>query len=199
MVAQDVDSEPSTSQGHKIKLSFQYGLFNAHNRVYENIQPGKSIGGDISYFVTNRFFITAHINYGSNYYYEDSYSNDPDLWHFDNRTNAVVVHNNIGLMVGYQQPITRWLNVSAQAGIGQFIEIRKDFPFVLVFPGSGSAPRYYVSTEHFDFSIPLKLNISFPVKNQYIEPSISFGCYVVPDYLPFFSGLYIAPQLSFVF
>ena len=52
-----------TAQERKIKLSVQSGWFRANNE-YKNMHTRWNCGGDASYFISNRFFITAHFNYG---------------------------------------------------------------------------------------------------------------------------------------
>jgi hypothetical protein len=193
MVAQNIVNEKASLQEHKIKLSFQYGRFNGGNE-YKNIQTGNSFGGDASYFVTDRFFITAHFNWGESDYYESYYSNSPESWHLGGGANAMLTINNIGLMAGYQLPVTCWINLSVQAGFSQWIEVRH-------FPMKSEEVIPYLSDlelTRFSAAFPVKFSIGFPLLKHF-EAGLSAGFYIAPDYTPAIAGIYFGPQLSYVF
>jgi hypothetical protein len=68
----------SYSQERKIKISVQHGYFNGGD-YFNNVIGGTNTGMDISYFLSERFFLTTHFNHGENGYYENSWvTNYPD-------------------------------------------------------------------------------------------------------------------------
>ena len=186
------------TQERQIKLSVQTGWFKANNQ-YKNMKTGWNCGGDASYFISKRFFIAAHFNYGTGRYYEDRYTKFPDDAGFPRGVlNADLININIGLMAGYQLPITKWLNVSAQFGIAQYVEVT-DFLIRVVRPDvldgwtHQNAHRAWVSA-----SFPVKFTVGFmPLK--FLEIGIAGGFYLGPDYSPAIVGLYLGPQLSVIF
>ena len=192
----------SYSQEQRIKASLQYGFFKAGD--YKKIQPGHSFGFDLSYFLSEHFFLTAHFNYGINYYYEDVLTKFPDSHSFPDKgnTNAQVILNNIGLLAGYHLPINQWFNITGQMGVSQFIEIKQDFSLRIYAPEQiqGYDMGWGFSKNHFCIAFPVKFNVSFtPFKQRKnIELGYSLGFYIEPDF-GFFTGLYHGPQLSLSF
>ncbi|MDR2927043.1 MAG: outer membrane beta-barrel protein [Cytophagaceae bacterium] len=196
--AQDAVNESTVSQEHKIKLSFQYGRFKANNSQFKRIQPGNSYGGDLSAFITSRFFVTAHFNCGINYYYEDELSNDPGHINYPNNgnTNATITMWNMGLTAGYQLPVTRWMNLSAQIGAAQILDLRSfpmSQPKEVIIKNLGSLTYTWYS-----LSFPIKFSIDFPVL-KHLEVGFSYGFSYCPDYVWGVAGMYFGPHLSYVF
>lgn len=193
------------SQERTIKISVHSGFFQAGD--YQNIQPGNNYGIDVSYYLSNRFFLTAHFNYGSNKYYEDSgltTKSDQSL-EYQDATNATKVMNNVGLLAGYYLPVTQWGNLTGQIGFAQIIEIAKAFPVKTYQPDPNIDDRVWHDFTFFSATFPVKfsagitpfkqLNIGF-AKN--IEIGYAFGFYMSPD-LGLFTGIYHGPQLSISF
>ena len=197
----------SYSQERTIKISSQYGFFRAGD--YKRIQPGESYGIDMSYFLSSRFFLTAHFNHGMNYFYDDVHTKYPDiaLYPDDGNTNAKLIVNNIGILAGYYSPATTWANITGQIGISQIIETAKAFPSRVYDPDShlGYNDRNDLDATCFSMAFPVKfsagitpfkqLNIGF-AKN--IEIGYALGFYMSPDF-GFFTGVYHGPQLSVSF
>ena len=106
--------------------------------TYKNIQLGRNLGMDVRFFLTERFFLTAHLNHGENSYFEDSWrTNAPTpaeggtWWIGENGPfNAILRINHVGLLAGYYLPVTQWMNLRGQAGISQVIEVRGCLNFV---------------------------------------------------------------------
>ncbi|MDR0506890.1 MAG: porin family protein [Dysgonamonadaceae bacterium] len=194
------------SQERKIKINFQYGSFKAGD--YENIRPGKSYGVDISYFLSSHFFMTAHFNYGSNDYYENSWlTNIPDeCIILPYRTNATLILNNVGLLGGYYLPINKWINITGQLGFSQIIKIKKAFPVKVYRPEDSEIDgRVWYDSVLFNGAFPVKFNVGItPFKElnigfaKNIEIGYSFGFYMLPDW-GFYTGAYHGPQFSIMF
>jgi hypothetical protein len=190
----------SYSQERKIKISVQSGYFNA-GEEYPEIKPGWNAGIDASYFLSNHLFLTAHFNYGKNKYYNKELSVYSTLNpHSSDGTNSNVIINNVGLLIGYNFPVTTWMNVSGQVGISQWIEVIDDYilldhDYLPDIPQGGiiQVDKGYISA-----AFPVKFSIGFtPLK--YLEIGLSGGFYVEPDYDPSFVGFYLGPQLSVLF
>jgi hypothetical protein len=184
----------------KVKIGVQYAYFNGGK--YTNLKPGKSVGMDVSYFFDDRFFLTAHLNCGTNRYFEDkltTYTSTGTLIGGSpvNDTNATLIMNNVGLLGGIYLPIFEWLNVSAQIGFSQFIEIKSKFPIKT--SESEAYNMRHVDDVFFGAAFPVKLSIGFnPSKS--IEIALAGGFYVEPDYFPTpYVGVYCGPQISVIF
>jgi hypothetical protein len=199
----------SYSQRKTFKVGIQHGYFNAGS-AFQNVVPQKNTGIDISYFLSNCFFLTGHFNYGTSDYYETSltkYPNDRLFWEQsgDVFTNSRLIMNNIGLLAGYYLPVTEWANLTGQVGYSQFIRITKQFPLRIIWDED---MPYTMS--HADFAVvsaafPVKFNIGVtPFKRlniglaKNIEIGYALGFYMEPDY-GVFTGVYHGPQLSISF
>ena len=102
-------------------------------------------------------------------------------------------------MGGYCLPITKWLNVSAQLGFAQYVEV-SDFPVRVVRPDLPDGYSYgeNITRTRVSASFPVKFSIGFqPLK--FLEIGIAAGFYYEPDYSPAIVGLYWGPQLSVMF
>lgn len=188
------------SQERKAKFTAFGGPF--HAGKYTNRQHGNAGGFDLSYYINNRFFLTAHFSYGANRFFEDFYSNAPDE-RMDpvKETNAKVVLNNIGLLAGYRYPITEWMSISGQLGISQFIEAKKYIPVLIQKPEPDDHRDYLrrFDKDWFSIAFPLKISIDF-VPCKFLEVGLVAGCYIAPDYRDhMIVGKYIGPQIGFVF
>jgi hypothetical protein len=190
----------SHSQERKIKLSIQEGYFNAGSN-YSHIKPGWNVGGDVSYFLSKHFFLTAHFNYGVNSYYENNLSLYNDLNpHSSDGTNANVIINNIGLLAGYNFPVTSWMNLSGQIGFSQWIEVIDDF-LLIDHDHLADIPRdgvIQVDKGQISAAFPVKLSVGF-TPWKHIEIGLAGGFYIEPDYKPLWVGFYFGPQLSVCF
>jgi len=193
------------AQERRTQISVNSGLFRAGNQSeYKNIQTWYNFGIDVSHFLTERFFLTAHWNFGKNHYYEGysrtNISNDHPRYsfRFPGPTNSIVKMNNVGLLAGYFHPVSEWMNWRAQIGISQFIETRR-FPFRKYPPysGSGFNDITRVDATIFSMAFPVKFDVGLtPFKRmRNVELGLTFGFYMMPEW-GFFTGTYLAPQLA---
>ncbi|MDR1763192.1 MAG: hypothetical protein LBR64_04460 [Dysgonamonadaceae bacterium] len=199
------------SQKNEFKISVQHGYFNA-GKAFDRVVPGKNTGLDISYFLTNHFFLTGHFNFGKSDYYETSMTKFPDdrlyrrkgsdLW-----TNTELIINNIGLMAGYFQPIGKFVNLSGQIGFSQFICTSSQFPLRIVWADDEDLSYRMSNADNTRYSaaFPVKFSLGVtPFKRMNIgiarnlEIAYVLGFYMEPDYT-FFTGIYHGPQLSISF
>ena len=160
------------------------------------MHAGANFGGDAGYFITKRFFLTAHFNYGTGKYYEDRRTDFPnDRLYPETNTNADLTNITMGLMAGYCYPVTAWLNVSAQAGFAQYIE-HTHFRVNVIYPEvnhPASMADTFVSA-----SFPVKFSIGF-IPWKHLEIGVAGGFYIEPDFASRITGRYIGPQVGVVF
>ncbi|MCL1938516.1 MAG: outer membrane beta-barrel protein [Candidatus Azobacteroides sp.] len=182
----------------QIRVSVHYAYSRGGVKDYTNMKPGKSIGVDASYFITENVLITAHFNYLSNRYLEDKLTTAVAA-NLDD-TNASLVINTMGLLVGYNFQPSEWMNITAEAGFAQFIRVKSKFPI-----RSSDSPIYYdtdlrrVDDTFFSAAFPLKLSIGFRV-GEYLELGFTTGLYIDPEFFPSpFVGLYYGPRVSVIF
>ena len=202
-----------SQEQRRVQISMHSGRFMAgSSEIYKNIQPGSNIGMDVRFFLTERFFLTAHFNYGSNLYFENSWlTNAPNsgtgsLPNSDVPFNATLRMNNVGLLAGYFLPITPWLNARGQIGISQIIEVKDDFPIEMYHPHLERYALTWRDNAFFSAAFPVKFDIGFtPFKRltdiallRNIELGVTAGFYIAPDW-GFFMGRYIAPQIAVSF
>jgi hypothetical protein len=203
-----------SQEQRRVQISVHSGRFMAGSEeIYKNIQSGQNFGIDVRFFLTERFFLTAHLNHGRNDYFEDSYlTNAPNdgTWWIDGRGpfNATLKMNNVGLLAGYYLPVTQWLNMRGQIGISQLIEVSADFPVKMYHPHLGEDVLTHRDSVIFTAAFPVKFDIGFtPFKQlrniesgfvQNIELGFTAGFYIAPDWA-FFHGIYFGPQLSVSF
>ncbi|GHS96014.1 hypothetical protein FACS189421_00360 [Bacteroidia bacterium] len=211
----------SYSQERKIKISLQAGHFDIGNH-FQNVVTDWNAGMDVSYFLSERFFLTAHFNSGQNrYYYDLAPLEIPPFvskWEYTDGTNARMIMNNVGLLAGYCLPITHAVNLTGQIGFSQFIAITKNSPTIVYMPDESYADLYstedqlkrslYFSGRDFAFfsaSFPVKFSVGVaPFRKlnigvaKNIEIGYAVGFYIEPDF-GFFIGVYYGPQLSVSF
>ena len=206
-----------SQEQRRVQISMHSGRFMAgSSEIYTDIQRNyrMNFGMDVRFFLTERFFLAAHFNHGSNLYLEDSWlTNAPgyglnrpessDVW-----GNATVKKNYVGLLAGYFLPVTQWLNVRGQIGIAQIIETKRGIPLILYRPDREN--QIYVGDHRdsvtFSAGFPVKFDIGFtPFKRltdiallRNIELGVTAGFNISPDW-GFFMGRYIAPQIAVSF
>jgi hypothetical protein len=212
----------SHSQDRKIKISLQGGYFNIGN-YFHNVVPEHNAGMDVSYFLSERFFLTAHFNYGRSRYYDNSATTKIpsylSTWEYLDGTNAEMILNNVGLLAGYCLPVNQYINFTGQIGFSQFIKIAKDIPTVVYSPDEYYEDGTYSFEEQYKRSLAFSgrdfafFSAAFPVKfsmgitpfkqlnigfAKNIEFGYAAGFYIEPDFA-FFIGVYHGPQLSVSF
>ncbi|MDR2409222.1 MAG: hypothetical protein LBE13_14060 [Bacteroidales bacterium] len=212
----------SHSQDQKIKISLHGGYFNIGN-YFHNVVPDRNVGMDVSYFLSDRFFLTAHFNYGKSRYYDNSAATEipsyVSTWEYLDGTNAEMILNNVGLLAGYCLPVNQYINFAGQIGFSQFIKIAKGIPTVVYSPDKYYEDGTYSFEEQYKRSLAFSsrdqafFSAAFPVKfsigitpfkqlnigfAKNIEFGYAAGFYIEPDFA-FFTGVYHGPQLSVSF
>jgi hypothetical protein len=170
------------------------------------MEPGYNTGLDVSYFLSKRFLLTAHWNYGSNAYYEKNHPKYHDVYPDDGTSNARLRITNFGLLAGYCLPIGEWTNITGQIGFSQYTSAITGFSLPVSYPDLGQSDVattvdyvFYSAAFPVKFSAgiaPFKhLNVGFA---RNIEIGYALGWYMEPDF-GFFTGVYHGPQVSISF
>lgn len=203
------------SQDQKIKVGLQYGFLNGGNMNTENYpdyttkvnsQWGWRASADISYFITNRFFVTANISEGAFNYTSDRKYKDEIRW---GNEYGVMNMISIGLLAGYKLPLSSWSSISAEIGFAQFNFLNEYYANECI-PNEDKLIGYEVLSDGgygtvFSASIPVKFTIGFtPFKKldvgyaKNIEIGYACGLDIEPDF-GFFTFFYHGPRLSISF
>jgi len=190
----------SYSQEQRTQISVNSGIFIADN--YERIQLGHNFGINVSYFLTERFLLTAHWNYGQNRYYDWGNNISGQIVCHPCRLNATVQMNNVGLLVGYFHSVNQWLNWKAQIGVSQLINVHRRYPLRVYQPdpNNPNAIIHYVDNVMYSMAFPVKFDVGFtPFKRmRNIELGLTFGFYRNTNYGRNV-GVYLAPQFAVSF
>jgi hypothetical protein len=180
-----------------IRISTHYAYSKGGIKEYTNMKPGKSVGIDASYFITDDILITAHFNYLSNRYLEDQLTTSIGA-NLDD-TNSTLVLNCIGLLAGYNFQPNEWMNLTAEIGFAQFIRVKSKFPIRTSDSPIYSTDVRRVDDVFFSAAFPLKLSIGFRV-SDYVELGFTTGFYIVPEFFSSaYGGLYYGPRVSVIF
>jgi hypothetical protein len=207
----------SYSQQNKFKISLQGGFMDGgsiYNNQLNNARIsgklGWNAGADISYFLTKRFFISAHFNSGQFSYLTHPWDRLSETYYrMDEETHGEMKINTIGLLAGYCLPMSQSVLLTGQIGFSQFIQI-DNYPVITYFPDQERESGFREETWNTDFgffsaAFPVKFGIGFsPFKKinigffRNVEIGYVFGFYIEPDF-GVFTGIYHGPQLSVSF
>jgi hypothetical protein len=209
-------SAGSYSQDQRIKFSLQSGFMNGaaiycvdKDATESKEEGGWNAGFDISYFLTNRFFLSAHINMGELRYRANVMDVTSYTYLKGVRGPGEMKIINIAWLAGYCLPLSELLNVTGQAGFGVFYQVDA-YPFRLYFPDEYIPDRYRpqtwsIGSDFFSFSFPVKFTVGItPFKRSKLafaenfEIAYALGFYIEPDF-GVFTGVYHGPQLSIRF
>jgi len=171
----------------QIRLGIQTGRYIAND--YQNIQPGKNISFEVSQLLKDHLIVTSHVNYGKNNYFETNTNIDYGTID-DDRTNAELSTIHVGLMAGYYYSFSKWLNITAQAGISSYTQIAS-YPYQF-----DNNSIWNTNSVFTDIAFPLKASIGFqPFKD--FEIAFVAGCYLMPG--SSLLGIHFGPQINLTF
>jgi len=181
----------------KLRISAHYAYSRGGIKEYTNMKPGKSVGVDASFFVTENFLVTAHFNYLSNRYLEDQLTSAIGS-NLDD-TNSSLVLNCMGLLAGYNFQPNEWVNLTAELGFAQIIRIKSKFPIWANESSIYNSDLRRVDDVFFSAAFPVKLSIGVMV-GDYVEVGFTTGFYIDPEFFPSaYVGLYYGPRVSVLF
>jgi hypothetical protein len=198
---------PAYPQQPKVKASLQYGFLHGglmDEKEYPDYTTafrdewGWNASADVSFFLTQRVFLTLHVSEGEYWYKSILVNGTPGNSPIDGTPirmpyTGYMSIGTLGLLVGYNLPLSEWSNVSGQIGFGQFNALDEY--------DNGRSNYHTV----FSASIPVKFSIGFtPFKNKDIgiarnlEFGYTFGMDIEPDF-GIFTFIYHGPQVSISF
>jgi len=179
------------AQEHKVQIGMQLGNYYSDPNE-TNLSFGHNLAFNIDYFLSNRFILTTHINYGKSRYYDESYTNVPEWNVQKDNTNSELFDINACLMFGYKYPITQWMSISGSVGVGSFTH-KRTYYWDYNQPQWDPFDRELSIT---DLAFPVKISLGV-IPTKHLEIAFVSGFYYEPDYP--IVGLYYGPQISYCF